>query len=463
MEQKYHQTIFDALSPYVFRGLDFILVFVAFAVAHEIRFKHINLSFEYQLLVIIASLLIVACVSSFGGYGSWRGRPRLEMLGRLLLAWLVASFILFAALAISKKGEDFSRLWIGYSFALSYFFSNILRFCFYAFMGFLRSRGFNQKRVLLIGQKENICDLQKKIREGDSAGFDVIEALDLELNSVADKEVRLSKESLEDFVYKNSVNEVWICLSLKNSELLDELWFALRHSTVNIRFVPDMSGFRLLNHKFSAVAGVSTINLSYSPLDGLNGILKRIEDLLIASVVFVLLLPLVLVIAILVRVNSPGPIIFKQLRLGADGRPINIYKFRSMYVHEDKDVKQAVEGDDRITPIGKFLRKTSLDELPQFYNVLQGRMSVVGPRPHAIAHNEHYKELVESYMQRHKVKPGITGWAQVNGLRGETDTIEKMEKRVECDLFYIDNWSLFFDIKIVVMTIFTVWFDKNAY
>ncbi|MDH5184914.1 MAG: exopolysaccharide biosynthesis polyprenyl glycosylphosphotransferase, partial [Gammaproteobacteria bacterium] len=175
--------------------------------------------------------------------------------------------------------------------------------------------------------------------------------------------------------------------------------------------------------------------------------------------------PLLLFIAISIKLSSKGPVFFKQMRHGWDGRIIKVYKFRSMKVHQEFDgtVTQAIKRDPRITKIGAFLRRTSLDELPQFYNVLQGRMSIVGPRPHAVAHNEHYKEVVDQYMLRHKVKPGITGWAQVNGWRGETDTVEKMQKRVEFDLFYIENWSFWFDLKIIFLTVFKGFVDKNAY
>ena len=189
------------------------------------------------------------------------------------------------------------------------------------------------------------------------------------------------------------------------------------------------------------------------------------EDIIIGGLISLLIIPVCLGIGVVIKLTSPGPVVFKQYRTGINGKKFKVYKFRSMVVHqESKDaVTQAKKGDARVTRVGAFLRRTSLDELPQFFNVLQGRMSIVGPRPHALAHNEHYKDMVESYMQRHKVKPGITGWAQVNGYRGETDTLEKMQKRVEHDLWYIDNWSLGLDIKIIFQTIFKGFSGRNAY
>jgi putative colanic acid biosynthesis UDP-glucose lipid carrier transferase len=194
-------------------------------------------------------------------------------------------------------------------------------------------------------------------------------------------------------------------------------------------------------------------------------VLKRLEDILLGGLISLLIVPVCLVIALAITLTSPGPVLFKQYRTGINGKRFKVYKFRSMVMHQEADdqVTQAQKGDARITRVGAFLRSTSLDELPQFFNVLQGRMSIVGPRPHALAHNEYYKELVESYMQRHKVKPGITGWAQVNGYRGETDTLDKMQKRVEHDLWYIDNWSLGLDLKIIAQTIFKGFRNANAY
>lgn len=196
-----------------------------------------------------------------------------------------------------------------------------------------------------------------------------------------------------------------------------------------------------------------------------NRVVKWLEDRVIALLIIVLVSPLLALIALGVKCSSRGPILFKQERLGVDGQVIIIYKFRTMFLHQEKKglLTQATMEDSRVTPFGKFLRRTSLDELPQFFNVLQGRMSIVGPRPHAIQHHELYKETVDAYMQRHRVKPGITGWAQVNGWRGETEILSKMQKRVEYDLYYIKNWSIAFDLKIIFLTIFRGFVGRNAY
>ena len=220
-----------------------------------------------------------------------------------------------------------------------------------------------------------------------------------------------------------------------------------------------------MNRPMTQIMGLPVVNLSVSPMRvSVNRMVKAVEDRLIAALVLLVTSPLMLLIAIGVKLSSRGPVLFKQLRHGWDGKPIKVYKFRTMRLHDDEsNLRQATRDDSRVTRIGALLRRTSLDELPQFFNVLQGRMSIVGPRPHAIEHNHYYMDQIDSYMQRHKVKPGITGWAQVNGHRGETDTLDKMERRVEHDLYYIENWSLWLDAKIIVLTIVRGFVHPNAY
>jgi len=243
-------------------------------------------------------------------------------------------------------------------------------------------------------------------------------------------------------------------------KLLDEL----QDTTASVYFLPDIYVFDLVQARFDTVGGMPVIAICESPFTGLNGVLKRISDIVIASVIQVMLLPIMAVIAVAVKLSSPGPIIFRQRRYGLNGEEILVYKFRSMTVAEDgAKVVQARKGDQRVTKVGAFLRKSSLDELPQFINVLQGRMSIVGPRPHAVAHNEQYRKLIKGYMLRHKVKPGITGWAQVNGLRGETDTLDKMEARINYDLDYLRTWSLWLDLWIIVRTVHVVAKRENAH
>jgi putative colanic acid biosynthesis UDP-glucose lipid carrier transferase len=212
------------------------------------------------------------------------------------------------------------------------------------------------------------------------------------------------------------------------------------------------------------MGGIPVVGLMVEPFTGINGFVKRMSDVAMAAAILAVVSPVMLLLAVGVKLSSPGPVIFRQRRTGLDGEIIDVYKFRSMRAQDNGAVVvQATRGDARITPFGAFIRRTSLDELPQLVNVLQGRMSIVGPRPHAVAHNEQYRKQVKAYMARHKVKPGITGWAQVNGLRGETDTVDKMAARVEYDLEYLRNWSVGLDLLIIARTVKLVFFDRGAY
>jgi len=243
-------------------------------------------------------------------------------------------------------------------------------------------------------------------------------------------------------------------------KLIDEL----QDTTASVYFLPDVYIFDLMQARFDNVAGMPVIAIRESPFMGLNSTVKRASDVVLGTLILLLLAPLMLVIALAVRATSPGPVIFRQRRYGLYGEEIIVYKFRSMTVLDDgATIVQASKGDQRVTRIGGFLRRTSLDELPQFVNVLQGRMSIVGPRPHAVAHNEQYRKLIKGYMLRHKVKPGITGWAQVNGLRGETETLDKMEARIQYDLDYLRKWSLWLDLWIIVKTVQVVVKRENAH
>ncbi|TBO34216.1 undecaprenyl-phosphate glucose phosphotransferase [Aquabacterium lacunae] len=265
-------------------------------------------------------------------------------------------------------------------------------------------------------------------------------------------------------VYAHGIHEVYITLPLGSQPRIVELLEAVQGTTASLYFVPDVFGISIIQGRLQDLHGVPVVGICETPFTGTNALVKRISDIVLAAVILILISPILAAVAIGVKLSSPGPIIFKQKRNGLDGEEIMVYKFRSMRVMDNGAVvKQATKGDPRITPFGAFIRRTSLDELPQFINVLQGRMSIVGPRPHAVAHNEEYRRLIKAYMVRHKVKPGITGWAQVNGYRGETDTIEKMQARVEFDLEYLRNWSLGLDLQIIIRTVRLMVFDRNAY
>lgn len=270
--------------------------------------------------------------------------------------------------------------------------------------------------------------------------------------------------ALPEFVHKHGIKVVYVTLPMSRHPRIMDLLNGLRDSTVSVYFVPDLYVFDLVQARFDVIGGIPVVAVCESPFYGASGYAKRLMDVVIASTMLVLCLPLLLIVALGVRLNSSGPIMFKQRRYGLDGREIKIYKFRSMSVTEDGDTqyRQVTPDDNRVTPFGSIIRRLSLDELPQLLNVLEGSLSIVGPRPHAIAVNEQYRKLIPGYMVRHKIKPGITGWAQVNGYRGGDD-LESMRKRVEFDLDYLRHWSVTLDLSIILRTAATVWHDRRAY
>jgi putative colanic acid biosynthesis UDP-glucose lipid carrier transferase len=265
-------------------------------------------------------------------------------------------------------------------------------------------------------------------------------------------------------VNSNGVHVIFVSLPMRHLQRVRDLLDDLRDTTASIYYVPDVFVFDLIQSRIGQISGMPVVALCETPFYGLRGVVKRVTDIGISTCALLVLMPFLLLVLLAIRLTSRGPAIFRQRRYGLDGHEIVVYKFRTMKVTEDNGpIVQAKRDDPRITGIGRFLRRYSIDELPQLFNVLQGRMSLVGPRPHAVAHNEEYRKLIKGYMVRHKVQPGITGLAQVNGCRGETSKLEEMELRVKYDLDYLRNWSPMLDIKILFATIITVFSDERAY
>ena len=326
-----------------------------------------------------------------------------------------------------------------------------MRAALYLYLRDLRSKGKNRKRIIIIGREDNLKRLENHLNAMVYAGYTLQYAYQDDDSDGFHKKLNTLAQSS---TFERDFDEIWLTYPLSDGDKVRLVSASLINIPVNVRYFPDLSDIRLLNHRMAQVVGLYSLELNYSPLDsGPLRLLKNLEDRLLGGLLFVAFFPVMLVIAALVKWKMGGPVLFKQYRHGIDGKCFRIYKFRSMTVHQADKTQQASQNDPRITPLGAFLRRTSLDELPQLYNVLQGRMSLVGPRPHALDHNQYYQGVIQNYMQRHRVKPGMTGWAQVNGYRGSTDTLEQMQKRVEFDLYYIDNWSLGFDLKILSMTL----------
>ncbi len=326
----------------------------------------------------------------------------------------------------------------------------------------------NHRRAVVIGCNEIGLKLAQNFHENVFIGLQFVGFFDDRsrdrLTNIGDKPLLGNMNEVASYVNRNRIDHIYLTLPMASQPRILKLLEDLKDTTVSVFFVPDIFVTDLIQGRMDDILGIPVVAVCETPFNGFNGIVKRASDIFLASSILFFIAPIMIAIAIAIKTTSPGPIIFRQRRYGLDGKEIMVYKFRSMTVTDNGDVvRQATRNDARITPVGKFLRRTSLDELPQFINVLQGRMSIVGPRPHAVAHNEEYRKLIKGYMVRHKVKPGITGWAQVNGYRGETETIDKMEKRIQYDLEYLRTWSLTFDLWILIKTVIVVTKDENAY
>ncbi len=325
-----------------------------------------------------------------------------------------------------------------------------------------------RRRAIIVGAGPVGVKVARALTANQDRGVDFVgyfdDRADARVHDHASGQMLGGLKGVADFIREQSIREVYITLPLGSQPRIVELLEQMQGTTASLFYVPDVFGISIIQGRLQDMNGLPVVGICETPFTGTNELVKRISDVVLSALILVLISPVMLALAIGVKVSSPGPVIFKQRRTGLDGEDITVYKFRSMTTQDNGSVvQQATRNDARVTRFGAFIRRTSLDELPQFYNVLQGRMSIVGPRPHAIAHNEEYRQLVKAYMVRHKVKPGITGWAQVNGLRGETDTLAKMQARVEYDLEYLRNWSLGLDLQIIVRTIRLVFFDRNAY
>ena len=331
----------------------------------------------------------------------------------------------------------------------------------------LRLQGPKQ-RAIIVGMNEQGLALASRMSQARYTRTELVGFVDdrqaTRLNSSSAYRLLGTQAQLLGLVKSERIQIIYLSLPMASQPRILHILDELKDSTTSIYFVPDMFVTDLIQAHPDSVCGMPVISVCDTPFNGSDGAIKRLSDLVLATLILILITPLLIVIAAAIKFDSPGPVIFRQRRCGLDGDEIVVYKFRSMTVTEDgSNITQATQNDARVTPLGALLRRTSCDELPQFINVLQGRMSIVGPRPHALAHNELYRKLIKGYMVRHKVKPGITGWAQVNGFRGETQTLDKMQGRIDFDLDYLRNWSVRLDLYIIFKTISLVIKDQKAY
>jgi len=419
----------------------------------------------YQYAAVLSGLLLPTINQLNGLYRSWRGRSIFEGSRILFQSWLMVWALLIILAFLLKISEQYSRIILASWFVLTPTILISYRILIRVILSALHKAQIFNKKVAIYGSGDASVQLRKIFKRNPWLGYQLVSIYDDLSVESANGELKGGIDRLLEDAKSGVFQTIYIALPSSRAPEIKQLLNDLSDTTVSVKYIPDFFSFDLLHSSMTTIGGLPIINIYDTPLNdpGKAGI-KRLEDIIMSILILLLISPLFLFIAIGVKLSSDGPVFFKQLRYGLNGEKINVYKFRTMTTQDNGSVvEQASKNDPRITRFGAFLRRTSLDELPQFINAIQGRMSIVGPRPHAVAHNEEYRKLVPRYMQRHLVKPGITGWAQVNGWRGETNTLEKMRKRIEYDLHYINHWSLWMDIRIIILTVFIGFINKNAY
>jgi len=422
----------------------------------------------------LAALVFQVVGDTVGVTRPWRSAPMRQEIGRLLATWALTVPALLAVAFFAKASEEFSRVTVMLWFLLAPAALLVWRSGMRLFLQEVRARGRNTRTVAIVGATEAGERVAREIVSNPWFGLRIVGFWDdrTEERCQANQDGTLEEiapirgdfEDLVTSARNGDIDTIYVALPLRAEGRIRSILERLSDTTATVHVVTDLLLSDLLQSGFSNVGAVPVLSVYDTPFQGVNVWLKRAEDVVLGSMILSLISVPMLIIAAAVKLTSRGPVFFKQTRYGLNGQPISVLKFRTMTVCEDGGVvRQASKNDKRITPLGAFLRRTSLDELPQFLNVITGEMSIVGPRPHAVAHNEMYRKQIPGYMLRHKVKPGITGWAQVNGWRGETDTLDKMAKRVEHDLAYIRRWDLSLDLKIIFLTVFGREVRRNAY
>lgn len=448
------------------RALDAFVIVLALQVGTALH--GVPWTERYTIAGVLAILLFHLFAEGLQLYRSWRGTTLNQSLQPVLAAWLCAGLGLAVLAWSTKTTADYSRVAAGLWMLLALVSLMGWRMLGRLVLGAAGVRGGEAQRVAIVGANDDGARFAQVLKASPELGLTLVGFFD-------DRSADAVPETLGapvlgdcgvlvEHARAHRLDGVWIALPMKEEERIGELITKLSDTPASVYVVPPLFVHDLAHARWIDVGPVPAISVFESPYLGINGWLKRAEDLVLSVLALTVAALPMLAVAAAVRLTSPGPALFRQRRYGLDGREFAMWKFRTMTVLEDgDDVVQARRQDTRVTPLGAFLRRTSLDELPQLFNVLRGDMSMVGPRPHAVVHNEHYRHRIPGYMLRHRIRPGITGWAQVNGWRGETDTLDKMEHRVEFDLWYIRSWSLWLDLRIIARTTWRVLADKGAW
>jgi len=450
--------------------VDLILTILCFAAVHYMYLGSLNLS-SHRSVVLFSALVLTSLSLYVGGmYNSKRLRRLNVELTNLAVCWIFAFAAVGLYAFLSKTGAEVSRVWITLSMVLSLVSFASIRIL--GSLGFMTRHKAHGRNIVVIGDEKGIVPILDDLGKLSNSQLNISSVFNLSrlsseshgyLDALQDSTKQLCCYIENQRQCGAAIEQVWIVAPENQSQVFQVISEALINSSVDVCVVPDHYTQILLKGDVTRIGNTEVVNVSEVSLSLAADQFKRVFDLFLALLALLILGIPMIVVAGLIKIGSAGPVLFRQKRYGVDGKEIEVLKFRSMYLHSDKEVKQATKTDSRITPIGRFIRKTSLDELPQLFNVLNGTMSLVGPRPHAVAHNELWRHEIQGYMLRHKVRPGITGWAQVNGWRGETGTPYKMQQRVKHDLEYIRDWSPWLDCKILFLTVFVGFVHKNAY
>lgn len=445
-------------------------------------FIKLNIGYLTQDYVILLLVLLGLISVMYDRHAIYRTSSNFaNKIFSLFNAWSISFLALFLLGFLTKQSEIYSRVFITELYVVGFLVQCLIHFIIRVINQSLNKHSQTTDNVIIVGQGQLANYLEHKISSNPWLHQRVIGNVSIaeelkrskkpqksELNEYeSSRTIHLGQVSeLPDLIDTHHINTIYIVTPLESSTVLEELYFVLLDKHVSIHWIPDIFSLRLINHSVREIAGIPVLTLSETPLTGISKLGKAIEDKVLSLLILLLISPVLLIVAIAIKLDSPGPVFFRQNRTGWNGKNFSIWKFRSMYVSErvidDKQLKQAEKNDARITKIGAFIRKTSLDELPQLFNVITGHMSLVGPRPHAVQHDEVYSQRINDYYARHNIKPGMTGLAQVRGYRGETKEIDQMTKRIESDIEYINNWSIWLDISILMRTT-TAFTGKEAY
>jgi len=457
-----------AVLPGLLRVMDVLMVVGGALIAYYVQNDTLTMPFYYQAAIILAGLFTANFLQIAGVY-RWSAMERLSVqMFHTGMCFMAVFGTLIAIAYFTGTSDWFNRGWVLWWFTLSNGSVAALRLGALVQMWRLRQRGGLTINVAVIGSHRMGAAVVRQLLEsqGDTVKLlGVWDDQDDRPESVEGCPVRGTVDDLVLLSRQERIDEIVLAMVDRPASEVEKVLAKLRPVPINTKLCAHSLMMNIPVRGYTSFAGLPLLDIHQRPLSGWGGIWKQLEDWVFGVVILIMMLPVMALCALAIRLDSPGPILFRQKRYGFNNNDITVFKFRTMYHQRPPEpgVPQAKKNDPRITKVGAFLRKTSLDELPQLFNVLRGEMSLVGPRPHAVAHNEQYAQIIDGYLGRHRVKPGITGWAQVNGFRGETDTPEKMRMRVQYDLYYIDHWSLVFDIKILALTGLVGFVNRNAY